>query len=416
MDGPFAANRVWCEEGSLTWEELARRGAARLAGVPGAGVAAPVAWLVESSLEAMEVAAAAFRDRLDLAIIERGRMSEGVAVAVAAAGMAVHPGPPGTTAAGAVQPGRIRILTSGSTGTPKLLEHTWASLLTVGGALPPRRWLLPFQPGSYAWFQLVAPALAIPGQELVLAPPGDVREALAAARRHGADAISSTPTFWRVALMTVPPEELSGLAFRQITLGGELVDQAILDELARRFPAARLVHIFAATEVGACIVVKDGLAGFPAEALERADAAAALRIVEGHLQVRSARRAGNVAVDADGWVDTGDLVERVGGRVHFKGRAGRQLINVGGQKAYPADVEAVLLGHPSVRWCRVEARRAPLMGSLVAARLVTGGAAGPDLERQLTDHCRARLPEYAVPRFFEFLAAIPVGGNLKSAL
>jgi acyl-CoA synthetase (AMP-forming)/AMP-acid ligase II len=164
-------------------------------------------------------------------------------------------------------------------------------------------------------------------------------------------------------------------------------------------------------------VVQDGLQGFSATLLAPTTGNARLKVAHGRLFVRSTRRALNVQADSSGWIDTGDLVEVVGERVLFKGRAGRQLINVGGQKAYPADVESVLLAHPDVRWCQVEARRAPLVGSLVTAKVVavTGGQ-DADLERRLTAHCQARLPEYAVPRIYEFLGEIPVAGNLKSAL
>jgi acyl-coenzyme A synthetase/AMP-(fatty) acid ligase len=90
---------------------------------------------------------------------------------------------------------------------------------------------------------------------------------------------------------------------------------------------------------------------------------------------------------------------------------------VGGQKAYPADVESVLLSHPEVRWCRVSARRAPLVGSLVSADVVLApGLDGAVLEEELAVHCRSRLAEYAVPRFFRFLLEIPCSGNLKSSL
>jgi acyl-coenzyme A synthetase/AMP-(fatty) acid ligase len=279
--------------------------------------------------------------------------------------------------------------------------------------------LLPFQAGTYAWFQLVLPSLCLEGQELVVPHAGaDVAEILATALKCHADAISSTPTFWRVALMALSEDELKALSFRQISLGGEIVDQAILDQLRALYPDARITHIFAATEVGACIVVHDGLEGFPAAWLEDAGREVGLADREGILWVNSSKRGQNEGLAGlDGWICTGDLIERSGDRVRFKGRSGRQLINVGGQKAYPADVESVLLSHPEVRWCRVSARRAPLVGSLVSADVVLApGLDGAVLEEELAVHCRSRLAEYAVPRFFRFLLEIPCSGNLKSSL
>lgn len=408
-------NRVWADGGPVTWRELAARGEARLL-AGGTRPQRPIAAIVDGPVEALATAAAACRLDLDVAIVGRERLTDAVAKVLADAGLAQVPaeasGPPARPA----QPGRVWILTSGTTGTPKLIEHTWETLLTVGAGIPPRRWLLPFQAGSYAWYQLVTPSLRVPGQELVVAPPGDVRDALAAARAHRADAISSTPTFWRVAFMTVPQDELDALDFAQISLGGEIVDQAILTQLARTFPRARLTHIYASTEVGACVVVQDGRAGFPASLLDDPRRRVRLRIAEGRLWVSPPKPPRNVEAAASGWIDTGDLVELISDRVLFRGRAGRQLINVGGNKAYPADVEAALLDHPEVQWCRVEARRAPVVGNLISAKVVVRGRPGAELEQRLAEHCRSRLPPYAVPRFFQFLEAIPVGGNLKSEL
>src|SRR5204863_2226858 len=77
-------------------------------------------------------------------------------------------------------------------------------------------------------------------------------------------------------------------------------------------------------------------------------------------------------VDADGFVDTGDVVERRGDRYHFVGRRGG-IINVGGLKVHPEEVEAVINAHPHVRMSRVRTRKNPITGALVVADLVLNG-------------------------------------------
>jgi acyl-CoA synthetase (AMP-forming)/AMP-acid ligase II len=76
----------------------------------------------------------------------------------------------------------------------------------------------------------------------------------------GCNALSATPSMWRK--MSMRPE-FDALALRQITLGGEMVDQPVLDMLKKRFPEARITHIYASTEAGGGFAVRDGLAGFP---------------------------------------------------------------------------------------------------------------------------------------------------------
>lgn len=407
-------NRVWTDVGVYTWQELLDRALSRWGRALDSG-----AWacITDDPLEALEYVAIGRTLGLDIAILGRERLSEPVRSALIAAGLRIagealdnERGPAG---------GHVWILTSGSTGTPKLIQHTWETLLTIRESQAPRRWLLPYQAGTYAWYQLVLPSLCLEGQELVVSRAGaNVPEILATAMKCQADAISSTPTFWRVALMALREDELKALSFRQITLGGEIVDQVILDQLKALYPDARITHIFAATEVGACIVVHDGLAGFPGAWLEDTQREVQLADREGILWVRSSKRGQNEGLaEPNGWVCTGDLIERSMDRVQFKGRSGRQLINVGGQKAYPADVEYVLLSHQEVRWCRVSARRAPLVGSLVSADIVLPpGLNTTELEGELLAHCKSRLADYAVPRFFRFLPEIPCSGNLKSTL
>ncbi|MBX9740481.1 MAG: long-chain fatty acid--CoA ligase, partial [Beijerinckiaceae bacterium] len=220
----------------------------------------------------------------------------------------------------------------------------------------------------------------------------------------------------RFMLMSVAPNVLSRSGLKTISLGGEIVDQAILDRLRAQFPASAIRHIYASSEAGAAIVVTDGLAGFPASLLDVADSEIGLSVRDGRLFVRSAFSSHAPAETGDAWRDTGDLVEMVDGRVHFRGRVSATIINVGGMKAFPAEVEAQLMRHPDVVWAQVFARRAPMVGSLPSARIVLSNArkADAEAEAELTDYMQARVPAYAVPRFWQFLDNIPVKASLKS--
>src|SRR6266498_2919198 len=76
-------------------------------------------------------------------------------------------------------------------------------------------------------------------------------------------------------------------------------------------------------------------------------------------------RPGSVPLaDAEGFVDTGDMVELRGERYHFVGRRGG-IINIGGLKVHPEEVEAVINRHESVRMSRARSRRSPITGAIV---------------------------------------------------
>jgi acyl-coenzyme A synthetase/AMP-(fatty) acid ligase len=416
------ANLVLTVAGESALGELSARWTAeRLA--PFRIRAGPVAFACRTAEEGLGVAAGLATTGIDGLILPRDRLVDEVRTVLAQEGFAIDPGAGETVVEPAVSvpavPGRISLLTSGTTGVPKVIHHRWTTLFTQKRVdqAPPNRWLLTYQVGTYAWFQMATLALFVPRQDVVVgdAPaPGDL---LALAARRGATAISSTPTFWRYALLQSDPAVLASVPLRQITLGGEPVDQAILDQLRVRFPSARITHIYASSEVGAAIVVHDGREGFPAAWLERAGAdrerhRIALRIQDGTLWVRSR----HASLDHRGWVDTGDSVERQGDRVVVVGRRDASFINVGGMKLSSYAVERALLEHPRVAWCRARARPSPLVGSLVAADIVLRDVAESALEAEteLTRHARARLPEHAVPRLWRFLDTIPVTAAHKA--
>jgi acyl-CoA synthetase (AMP-forming)/AMP-acid ligase II len=211
-------------------------------------------------------------------------------------------------------------------------------------------------------------------------------------------------------------------------LSGEIADQGILNALHAFYPQAGIGHAFASTEAGVGFEVNDGLEGFPAS-LVGAPGDVQIRVDDGSLRIRSARNAVRSAgdehsaiTDDDGFVDTGDMVERRGDRYYFLGRRSG-IINVGGLKVYPEEVEAAINRHPAVRMSMVRSRRNPMTGSLVAADVVLDGArdpidAGgtlPDFKREILQICRDTLPPHKVPATIRFVPALEIAAAGKLA-
>ena len=304
-------------------------------------------------------------------------------------------------------PGRIWLLTSGSTGRPKQVAHTLDSLTTISTEQPARTWLCPYATGAYAWWQVVTLSLQVPGQDVVFVEPDQIDAWPALAAEHGVTAASGTPTFWRQAIFRAV-DTLSSVPLEQVTLGGEPVDQAILDRLHEIYPDARISWIYASSEAGAAIAVHDGQAGFPLAWLDRATPGRPrLSVQNGELVIASAKAAEGM----DEEIRTGDRAEIVGDRVLITGRIASDEINVGGSKASASGVRAVLLAHPAVAWAAVKGRRAPLVGNVVTAQVVLSGAA---TEADLLHWCADRLPDYSVPRRLRVLPEIPIKESLKS--
>jgi acyl-coenzyme A synthetase/AMP-(fatty) acid ligase len=219
------------------------------------------------------------------------------------------------------------------------------------------------------------------------------------------------------------------IAPEYIRLSGEIADQAILDSLRAFYPHARVSHAFASTEAGVALEVTDALAGFPASFVDGGTGDVVLKIEDDSLRVRSPGTAkgyvgweASVLANAAGFVDTGDIVERRGDRYYFLGRRGG-IINVGGLKVHPEEVEAMINRHPAVRMSSVQSRRNPITGSIVVADVVLkvepdtsrGLVPSVELKEDILRFCRRTLAQHKVPAAIRFVADLNVGATGKLA-
>ena len=187
--------------------------------------------------------------------------------------------------------GSITILTSGTSGHPKAVQYLFENLVRPvrRTGIHGQRWLMAYRPHLYAGLQVTLQALLNHGT--LVMPPSDANPQAVADLmvETMVEYASATPSYWRRLLLFADPNVLRCVPMKQVTLGGEAIDQPILDQLSNCFPQARIVHIYATTEAGRCFSVSDGLAGFPISFLEAPSPdGVELRIVDGELYVRSA--------------------------------------------------------------------------------------------------------------------------------
>jgi len=311
----------------------------------------------------------------------------------------------------------LTILTSGTSDKPKAVRHTWASLSrpvrkTVRAEGPV--WLLSYRLHLYAGLQVVLQCL-LNGGTLVIpaagAPADDVARLLVTARVEFA---SATPSYWRRLLLFADPGTLRQASLQQITIGGEAVDQQVLNLLHQQFPGVRLVHIYATSELGRCFSVADGKAGFPACFLDQPSAdGVELKIEAGELWVRSMNAMSGYdpllspsQVSLTSWFATGDLVERRGDRIYFLGRR-TDIINVGGQKVHPLEVESVIRAGADVMDARVFPHPSSIVGQVVACEVVGRPGSDPQtVELGVRRRCLANLNAHQRPRLISIVRRI----------
>jgi acyl-coenzyme A synthetase/AMP-(fatty) acid ligase len=316
------------------------------------------------------------------------------------------------------------LFTSGTTGAPKIAVHDLAGLTDAikvdFNLTEPILWATFYDTRRFGGLQMLLRALTGGHSMIMTSPSEPIDDFIARLAGSGLTHLAGTPSHWRSALRHKAQERLKP---RYVRLSGEIADQGVLDSLARAFPDAAIGHAYASTEAGVGFEVNDGLAGFPVEYLRRR-APVELQIRDGSLWLRSSRAAhlylgsnAPVVADADGFVDSGDLIEQRGERLYFAGRA-NGVINVGGLKVHPEEVEAVINQCHGVQICLVKSRRSPITGALVAAEVVLANpAVGSEqiqsIRQSILEACRGALAPYKVPTSIKFVDDLPITASGK---
>jgi acyl-CoA synthetase (AMP-forming)/AMP-acid ligase II len=303
-------------------------------------------------------------------------------------------------------PGLV-IFSSGSTGEPKAILHDFAALLEKFRRAGQKKSLLTFLLFDHiGGLDTLFNALSS-GGTLVTTPnrdPDIVCRAIAAHRVH---TLPTSPTFLNLLLISEAWRHHDLSSLQVIAYGTEPMPESVLQRLAEAFPGVKLVQTYGTSELGVLRTrAKDGKSlwiKFTGEGFET-------KIVDGVLWVRTpAAMMGYLNApdlfDPEGWMNTQDAVEVEGDYLRILGRV-TDLINVGGQKVYPAEVEDVILEMENVRDAAVFGERSPLTGQFVAVRvnLVTPEPLDA-FKRRLRAFCRDRLPSYKIPARIEITEA-----------
>jgi acyl-CoA synthetase (AMP-forming)/AMP-acid ligase II len=316
----------------------------------------------------------------------------------------------------------IVLATSGTSGTPKLVKYSISKLTAtcqkdiIRGA--EFVWGLCYDLNRFAGIQVYLQAICSGSSIAVSEASQSMQEIISCFVANHVNALSATPSFWRKVLML---PDSRNLRVKIITLGGEISDQSIIDGLRNHFPESKIVHIYASTEAGVGFVVQDNKEGFPASYLNNQELAANLKIVNNLLWIKSNNSlekllSGNIEIDTDGYINSGDIVDVHNDRVYFKGRDSGSL-NVGGNKVMPEEVEQFLNLIDEVELSKVYGKKNPILGTLVTADIVLSEH-GKVLEKKalkqiIVDFCKPRLAAYKIPVTFKIVENIDINETGK---
>jgi len=295
-------------------------------------------------------------------------------------------------------PGLI-LFSSGSTGAHKCALHDLSMLLKKFAT--PRhtyRTLVFLQLDHIGGVNTLFYTLANGGTAIV--SDGRSPEAVCRAiAEHRGELLPTSPTFLNLLLLSEEYVNHDLSSLQLITYGTEPMPESTLKRVAQAFPNVKLLQTYGLSELGILrsqsrssdsLWVRVGGEGFETKVVDGRLWVRAESAMLGYLNAKS-------PFDAEGFFDTGDLVDVDGEWLRFRGRQS-EIINVGGSKVYPAEVESVLLELENVADVSVTGERSPITGQLVSATIRLVEPEQPDAFKiRLRKFCAERMSSYKIP-------------------
>ena len=236
-----------------------------------------------------------------------------------------------------------------------------------------------------------------------------------AIERHKVELLPTSPTFLNLLLMSEAYTRYNLSSLRLITYGSEMMPENTLRRIHELFPAVRIQQTYGLSELGilrsksqtsSSLWVKVGGEDFGVKVKNGTLWVKARSAMMGYLNAPS-------PFDQEGWLDTGDLVEQNGDYIRFLGRQS-EIINVGGRKVYPAEIENLLLQMDNVKDATVRGEYSPITGQMVVARVnLVVPEDRSSVRRRVREFCRPKLEAYKVPVKVEIAAENQFTGRYK---
>ena len=330
----------------------------------------------------------------------------------------------------------LYLITSGSTGKPKVAPRSQRNLAAgvenvaqTLGVRPEMRFLsvVPFYHANGFSNCLLLPLLS--GAAAVLAGRFSPVDLVETVRREKIQVLIGSPFIFRMLTERSAPRD--AFSSVEICLSSGASMPAALPARCAGVLGLKVRQLYGSSEAGTISIEPapggqgGSDVGLPVKSVE-------IRILDGSGRILAAGETGEIAVKGpammrgyagqpgqdsrlfqDGLLRTGDL-GRIDGRNHLIlcGRA-KRLINLSGVKVDPAEIEEVLLSHPSVRRCRVAGVRNPRGQELIKAVIAVRPSQRLSRE-QVVEHCRRRLSEYKIPRIIDFVETMPEDSSGKT--
>lgn len=294
---------------------------------------------------------------------------------------------------------RLNLFTSGTTGKPKKVAHSFETLtrnVKISEKHTNDIWGFAYNPTHMAGIQVFFQAF-LNKNTLIRLFQIDNREIISRINAYHISHISATSTYYKLLLPIKSPVK----TVKQITFGGEKIDNVTHHNLKKAFPKARILNIYASTEAGTLFTSKNDVF------LVREDIKSLLKVEDNELFIHSKLLGHSDTIKLVGdWYPTGDMVEIVSEdplSIRFLSRKS-EIINVGGYNVDPYEVEEVLTGYEGISDALVFAKKNRITGNIILANVVKSNE---DLVMSdLYKYLRSHLQEFKIPRIINIVDEI----------
>ena len=307
------------------------------------------------------------------------------------------------------------LFTSGSTGIPKAALHNLDRFLeTYTRPKKAMRALVFLNLDHIGGINTLFSFLSNSGTMIVIKErdPASICKAI---ERYKAELLPATPSFLNILLISESNKDYNLSSLKLITYGTEVMPESLLKRLKGVFPLVEFKQTYGMTEVG-ILKTKSESSDSPWVKIGGEDYE--IKIAEGILWIRSRTsilgylNAPNPFTQ-DGWLITNDRVEVKGEYFKFLGRKG-EIINVGGLKMYPAEVENIILGMENVSDVVVSSEKNPILGNIVLAKVILKNSEFPEVfKKRLHEFCKQKIERYKIPQKIEISDASFVNERFK---
>lgn len=292
----------------------------------------------------------------------------------------------------------ITLFTSGTIGLPKKIAHSFKNITRMVKISENKKqniWGLAYNPTHIAGLQVFFQALR--NNNSIINLFGQTRSKIfELINRFKITNISATPTFFRMLL----PFEKEYPSIKRITSGGEKFDSKLSDNLLMIFPNARLLNVYASTEAGTIFAAKGDLFEIKEEYKNH------VKIEDNELLIHRELLGKSISFEIkNDWYETGDIVEIVESspiKFRFTSRK-NDMVNVGGYKVNPNEVEQSINSHLLVISSRVYSKKNSVLGNILIADVKKKGELS---EKELKLFLKDKLQSFKIPRIINFVESI----------